>query len=366
MQAAVATGWRDRGRAAYDGLLASAGFRRWAAKFPLTRPIARRRARALFDLCAGFVYAQVLAACVQVQLFDVLSEGPKSAAAIGLRCGLTAAAATRLLDAAAGLTLVSRRRGGRYGLGPLGAAMIGNPGVAAMVAHHAALYADLRDPVALLRGQSADTALSAYWPYEAADPARARVYSDLMAASQAMVAQEVLNAYPVTRHRHLLDIGGGNGCFVAHALDRAPALRATVFDLPAVADLARQRFAADSRVFVAGGDFHADPLPRGADLVTLIRVIHDHDDAQAAAILRAARQALAPGGTLLLAEPMAATPGAASVGTYFEFYLLAMGRGRPRTRAELTAMLRRAGFDAVRARQTDTPLIASVLTAVAV
>ena len=37
-------------------------------------------------------------------------------------------------------------------LGPLGAAMVGNPGVAAMVEHHALLYADLADPVALLRG----------------------------------------------------------------------------------------------------------------------------------------------------------------------------------------------------------------------
>ena len=35
-------------------------FQRWAANSPLTRWIARRRARALFDLCAGFVYSQIL------------------------------------------------------------------------------------------------------------------------------------------------------------------------------------------------------------------------------------------------------------------------------------------------------------------
>ena len=69
-------------------------------------------------------------------------------------------------------------------------------------------------------------------------------------------------------------------------------------------------------------------------------------------------------GTLLLAEPMSGTPGAEPVGeAYFGFYLLAMGRGRPRTPAEIGALLRAAGFGGVRARRTRTPLLTSVLTA---
>ena len=45
--------------------------------------------------------------------------------------------------------------------------MLGNPGIAAMVEHHAALYADLADPVALLRGDESDRRLARYWPYAA-------------------------------------------------------------------------------------------------------------------------------------------------------------------------------------------------------
>ena len=86
-----------------------------------------------------------------------------------------------------------------------------------------------------------------------------------------------------------------------------------------------------------GGDFRTDPLPEGADIVSLVRVVHDHDDEAALAILRAAWQALPAGGTLLLAEPMAGTRGAGGVGAYFAFYLLAMGSGRPRRAEELTA-----------------------------
>jgi len=358
--------WTDRGWAVRDRILASPGFRRWAAAFPATRPVARRRTQALFDLCAGFVYSQVLQACVQLQLFDILADGPKTAAALSLRCGLPPEAAARLLDAAAGLRLVSRRRGGRYGLGPLGAALVGNTAVTEMVAHHALLYADLRDPVALLRGEAGTTALSGYWPYAASqdvDGDQAAAYTALMSTSQAMIAQEVLDAYPVRRHRCLLDVGGGEGAFIAAALARAPGLRATLFDLPAVADRARQRFALDDRVQAIGGDFHAGALPAGADLITLIRVIHDHDDDAALRLLAAARRALPPGGTLLLAEPMADTPGAAAVGAYFAFYLLAMGSGRPRSQAELEAMLRAAGFTRTRLARTNTPLLAQVIIA---
>jgi demethylspheroidene O-methyltransferase len=48
-------------------------FRRWAAGFWLTRPLVRRRAGQLFDLVAGFVYTQVLLACVRLDLFDRLA-----------------------------------------------------------------------------------------------------------------------------------------------------------------------------------------------------------------------------------------------------------------------------------------------------
>lgn len=93
-------------------------------------------------------------------------------------------------------------------------------------------------------------------------------------------------------------------------------------------------------------------------------MVHDHDDAVVRPLLRAAFQALPAGGTLLLAEPMAATEGAERMGdAYFGFYLLAMGSGRPRGVAELTAMLREAGFAAVRQPRTHTPMLTSLLVA---
>jgi demethylspheroidene O-methyltransferase len=140
-----------------------------------------------------------------------------------------------------------------------------------------------------------------------------------------------------------------------------------LFDLPPVAARARARFAAAglaARATAVGGDFLSDPLPEGADVVSLVRVIHDHNDDAAHKILRAVRRALPVGGTLLLAEPMAATAGAEPVGdAYFGFYLLAMQRGRPRTAGELGELLRCAGFSRSRLLPTRLPLQTSLLVA---
>jgi demethylspheroidene O-methyltransferase len=227
--------------------------------------------------------------------------------------------------------------------------------------------------VGLLRGEPADTELSRYWAYaRSTHPGRLSAdrvadYTALMAASQTMIATEVLDAYPIARHRRLLDVGGGDGTFLTAAAARAPRLSLILFDLPAVAECAKARFAAmgvSSRMNAVGGDFLSSQLPRGADLVSLIRVLHDHDDNDALALLRVIRQTLPADGTLLIAEPMSETPGSEAVGdAYFGFYLLAMRSGRPRSQERITELLRQADFTRIRPVRTKTPLLVRLLVA---
>ena len=363
-------GWRGRWIGWRNGMLASPRFQRFASRFPLTRPIARRRARALFDLVAGFTYSQILAACIQTGLLDVLADGPHEAAAIAARIDLPLAGAERLLRGAAALRLVEPVGAG-WALGSGGAALRGNRGIAEMVAHHHLLYADLADPVGLLRRGGGGGALSGMWHYAESsglgDPAAVAAYSALMAASQPLVAAQAIDAYPFHRHRRLLDVGGGEGAFLAAVGARVPGLALGLFDLPAVGQRAQVRLdpaGLAERTTIYGGDFLRDPLPVGYDLISLVRVLHDHDDAPALALLRAIHAALPLGGTLLIVEPMAQTPGAAAAGdAYFGFYLLAMGSGRPRSASEIAAMLRAAGFSSTRQIATAIPLTTSAITA---
>ncbi len=364
--------WFDRILAIRNRWLSSPRFQSWAARFPLTKPFARRHARDLFDLCAGFVYSQILLACVQLRIFDVLAAGPQDVSSVAIRCGLSADAARRLLEAAVTLRLVQRCSCDRFGLGILGAALSANPAVLEMIRHHPMLYRDLGDPVALLRGTAGRTELAGYWPYARnavpaeLDSAKTAAYTTLMTNSQPLVAAEVLNGYPVHRHRRVLDVGGGEGAFLLSLAAHVPHLEMQLFDLPPVVARADARFATaglTGRTRVFGGDFLTDPLPGGSDLVTLIRVLHDHDDAAVLQLLASILRAMPAGGTVLVAEPFAETPGAETVGAaYFAFYFLAMGQGRARTAVQLADLLERVGFVDVRVLSTAQSLQTGLLT----
>ncbi len=361
-------GWRSRFVGWRNRVLASPAFQRFAVRFPLTRPVAHRHARALFDLVAGFTYSQILSACIEVGLLDLLADGPLDIATIAERTDLPEAGALRLLRAAAALELVEPL-GNVWALGGVGAALRGNAGIAEMVAHHHLLYADLADPVGLLRRGGGGGALSGLWHYAEAsgtgDCADVATYSALMAASQPLIAEQALDAYSLRHHRRLLDVGGGEGAFLQAVAGRHADLELGLFDLPAVAERARGRFESLGllhRLSVAGGNFLTDPLPDGYDVVSLVRVLHDHDDDAAMALLRRVRQALPDGGTVLIVEPMAQTRGAERAGdAYFGFYLLAMGSGRPRSAAEIGTMLQTAGFAKVRTLATALPLTTRVV-----
>lgn len=362
------TGWSTRWRIWRNRLMASAAFRRWASRTPLIRGVARRRATELFDLVAGFVYAQTLFAAVETGLLDVLGEEPVATDSVTVRIGLGDEAAIRLLRACAALGLIEEIAPGYWMLGAQGAILRSDTGIQAMIRHHKLLYADLADPVALLKDdRQTPTRLSDFWSYAGTDqPVLGRrddtdPYSRLMAATQGMVTQQILASYDFDRHRAVLDVGGGHGVFAGALRQNYPGLRIGVFDLPAVVE-----GLADADVTGHPGDFFADQIPQGYDCITLVRILHDHDDDAAAKLLRSIFSSLAPGSRLLIAEPMAGTRGAEAMGdAYFGLYLWAMRSGRPRRAAEIGALLDAAGFRSWKRIGTDQPLVASLIVAAA-
>ena len=344
-------------------MIGNARFRDLLSRFPGTRGFVQRRANAMFDINAGFIYSQIALAMVETRMFDALAARPLSVADAATHANLPEAGAQRLLKAAASLELAEMLDDGRYVLGERGAAVHADPGISAMIEHHRHLYRDLADPVALLRRGGGGGALAAYWAYaRSSDPAGSDAnavdsYSTLMATSQAMVAAQVTGAYDFEKHTKLLDVGGGEGVFARAVRDATPRLDVAVFDLPAVAERAKgvQHF---------GGDFFEDALPTGFDIISVVRILHDHDDAPVMKLLRNIFTSLPPGGTILIAEPMADTRGSRAMGDgYFGMYLWAMGSGRPRSAKTIKGMLSQTGFAQVTEVCTALPLIARIITA---
>jgi demethylspheroidene O-methyltransferase len=361
--------WKDR-------LIAKRSFQRLAAGIPIFRSISKTRANDVFDLMAGFVYSQILLACVQVNLFQKLADGPKSQEELLSLIPLPAKGLERLLLAAESLEFLEVRSNQRYGLGRLGAPMVNNDALCSMILHHAALYEDLRDPLSLLRGDPRKKHLEQYWPYiteqdeelkSLSDSEKVSEYSKLMSDSLPLVADEVIEAYDFSKHQQHLDIGGGQGTFLRLIAPHAPKLRMQLFDLPGVASLAQEQFKQNpiqNVVECVGGNFFEDALPRGADIITLIRVIFDHDDTRVLKLLKKIKETLPKGGVLLIAEPMANTPEIPAMGqAYFGMYLLAMGRGKPRSTENLKQLLTLAGFTQFKVVKTKMAINAQVLLA---
>jgi len=373
MSSSTDSGWIDL----RDRLIGNESFQRWASRSPLFGWIVRRQSRRLFDLVAGFSYTQVLYALVKLGVVDSLRSHSRSIPQLVALTGLTEERMRLLAKAGISLELLEWRSRDQLGLGLLGKVLAESEAIQSMVLHHADVYLDLADPVALLRDPNPQTRLRRYWAYASNGQRRegglgiddVGDYSELMAASQPLVAQQVLDAYDFSGHRHLLDIGGGLGRFAQAVAQAHPGLQLSVFDLPAVALAAEERLRGlglSNRIACKGGDFFADRLPMGADIVSLVRVLYDHPDDRAQALLHRVADLLRQkgGGRLLIAEPMAQADGAPAMGdAYFGLYLLAMGGGRARAPAELGAMLMEAGFDTIRVIKTAIPVQTGLLVA---
>ncbi|MFN3618961.1 methyltransferase [Sphingorhabdus sp.] len=359
--------WKARWVLRRNAILGSPGFQRWASRMPVVRSIARRKAAAQFDMIAGFVYSQILSAFVESELIGFLNGRLRSLPEVAAFTKLGSDAASRLLHAGESLQISQSPDLGFWTLGEAGAALSCNTGAMAMIRHHRLLYKDLTDPLVLFaQDRREETALSAYWTYASKGDSleKAADYSELMAATQPMVSQQIIDAYDFSAHRRMLDVGGGSGAFASAILQSAPTLEVGIFDLPEVIAATKQRLGSEQWE-LHPGSFKTSALPEGYDLITLCRIAHDHDDDVVAALLANIHSALPEGGRLLIVEPMADSPQAKPMGhAYFGLYLWAMGSGRPRTRNELTEMLKIVGFGEIKSVRTDLPIITSALVAI--
>lgn len=362
---------KDRFYAWRTALIGSRRFQERAARFPIAATVARKDGEALFDLVAGFAHSQILMAFVEFDLPDHLRLQPRTLAELARRTGVSEPRMKVLAQGATALGLMARQRDGRYALGRLGAALPGIPGLQQMIRHHDVLYRDLSDPVTFFKDGS-DTELAAFWPYVFGasgdvDPEVAATYSELMADSQTLVAEEALAHLDLSGSKTLLDVGGGTGVFLTAAGQSYPDLKLHLFDLPAVIAPATARFEREglsSRTDITGGSFRTEALPNCADAISLVRVLYDHADDTVTMLLAKAHAALPSGGRIIVAEPMSGGDTPTRPGdAYFGLYCMAMRTGKARSAAEISAHLAHAGFRDVTIVRTGRPFVTGMVCA---
>jgi SAM-dependent methyltransferase len=315
-----------------------------------------RSGEQLLELMRGFQVPCVLAAAADLDLFNLLAESPMTAWTTASRLGADLRAVTILLDALAGMGVLAKTED-RYSLVPaLAPALVDDStaSVAAMLRHQAnCLRHWARLPWIVQSGSSSDDLHSVRGP-----EADQKSFIEAMHVVSQAVAEPLIAEINPGGFRCVLDIGGASGTWTAAWFKAEPAARGILFDLPAVIPLAQQRLAevgVADRVTLVPGDYHTDPLPRGADLVWLSAIIHQNSPDQNRALYHRIADALEPGGRLLIRdlvmEPSRTAPLA---GALFAVNMLVHTEGgNSYTLEEIREDLEAAGFAEVECIRRD-------------
>ncbi|KIH97695.1 methyltransferase [Streptomonospora alba] len=194
--------------------------------------------------------------------------------------------------------------------------------------------------------------------FESADPRMVEMFWEAMHAMSRLTARTLGSALDLSGFRSLLDVGGGSGAFDIELCRMYPELRATVYDLAFVAEIAEANVAKAGlaeRVSVAAGDFFRDPaLPEGHDLHLFSMVMHDWPEERNRELLAKSFAALESGGEVLLCELLVNDERTGPVpAAMMSLNKLVETEGCNYTAAEYAQWLRDAGFRDPRAEYFD-------------
>lgn len=195
--------------------------------------------------------------------------------------------------------------------------------------------------------------------YFQAHPETGRIFNDAMSSFTAVTGPAVAKAYDFSGINTLVDVGGGHGALLARICQQHPGVRGVVFHRPEVVAGAGPLLAAEGvadRIRTEGGDFF-ERVTVGADAYIMKHIIHDWDDAHCVRILTNCRQAVAPGGKVLIVDQVV-TDGPESVYAKLsdlEMLVMTTG-GRERTAEEFGRVLAAAGLTLTRIVPTESPV----------
>lgn len=211
---------------------------------------------------------------------------------------------------------------------------------------------------ALEQGKPAGLQVFGTWPtiYEGLsqlpEPARTswfrfdHLYSDSFFAEAIGLMQSHGNPEQV------FDVGGNTGRFATILLNSVPGAHVTLLDLPGQLNVARRTLAdfGDRAGFEPVNVLSDTPWPTGATVIWMSQFLDCFSHEQIVSILRKAAKALAPGGSIFIAEPFldcqtadAAAYSLAQGSLYFT--CMANGNSKFYTAAEMAECVREAGLD---------------------
>ncbi len=256
---------------------------------------------AFASLGANFMAAKLLCTGVELGVFEKLADGPLTIDELVAATGLPRRSLRVVANGLVALDVLERH-GDRYANAEATQAFLSGRG-----------ERDLRPGLRLYNHVIYPMWMQFEQVVRTGQPARpvegfekfARIFSEGVEAWTLLGAHALVEKYDFSQHRRLLDVGGGTGSYLIPILGRWPSLRATLYELPQTAALARRRLAAEAvrdRIDLVEGDVLFDPIPDGHDAVLMAGFIHLFGPEKIARMLGRIRERVAPGTRLLIVD----------------------------------------------------------------
>lgn len=283
----------------------------------------------IMEAARAFQVSRLILTAAELDLFTILQEVPRSSAQVSDATGLDKRALDVVLHALVALELLEERDGGF--VTPRGLFTIlssrSEESIIPALRHMASLWRRWGDLTGVVRRGSPETVSS--WEERPAPEREAFIRA--MHVMGRELAPQVISCIALEGVRRVLDVGGASGTYAIEFLRARSDLSVTLFDLPSVIPMAKERLSQcglSGRVELVAGDFERDPLPPGHDMAFLSAVIHQNDRDQNRALFRKVRDALVPGGRIVIRDHvMESSRNAPVAGALFAVNMLVSTKG---------------------------------------
>jgi SAM-dependent methyltransferase len=304
------------------------------------------------QMLGGYWITQAIYVAAELGIADLLAKGPLTVEALAEQSNADSGALYRVLRALASAGIFSEDGQRTFSLTPLADNLRSDiPGSqrAFAIMSGAEFFQTWGSLIHSVRtGDEAFRKVygKPFFEYMREHPERGRIYDAAMNGIHDFETEPMLNAYDFSRFESVADIGGGNGLQLAKILQRHPELKGILFDMPAVAESAADvisEYGLNGRCQIVGGDFFIS-VPAGADAYIMRHVIHDWEDDRAVTILRNCREAMNPGGRVLVVESVITDGNTPCFGKWLDLMMLLV-KGVERTEAQFRQLFKDSGLE---------------------
>jgi len=316
---------------------------------------------AIWEMALNMWLAAGISVVTELGIADLLKDGPKSIDQLAALTNTHTDSLYRVMRMVSSHGIFREKKGKRFVLTSLAEPLQDDKIRYLILVHlrpnHFEMFGSLIKSVRTGSTVSGETSSRVLFDYLGNEETRNEWFNKAMTSISKMQVPALLSAFTFKKFCNIIDLGGGEGLFLATVLSKAEKSRGVLFDLPGAllksGDII-ERYSLTDRMKPVAGDFF-ESVPEGGDLYMLKNVLHDWDDESSLKILRNIHKVMDHKSSLLVIEVVLDEGNRPSLGKMSDILMMAAAGGKERTRTQWKDLLAEAGFRIRKIHPTISP-----------